>query len=516
MPTPKWLVIAKNQYLLSTSSIRSIRKYFPYLLVSGLALYVLYLAPNFVGLFIDDAIEVLLSQVAVALVQILLFTIFIYFLVFPISYALREVQAGQLELILSAPVKPSDVILGEFIGLLPIYTAVVTIISGMFTAILTPIGLDLLQITIILVIFAVTFLSAAWIGIVIAAILRTNLGRSARGRDIGKGLSMIIALPLIAVMYAMLGGGMYEALANPETSGLVTTILGIFPSSWGAEIIIEFAVNPGNISTIGSETLIRFIGVIVFFIGSFWVGAKVANRAISLEPSTFGDSTVKKDGSFYHIVQSLSGGGLLGILVVSVFKDYVRRFENLSRVFYIIGFIFIMNVFLYRPEAPLDILEISSFIYAMLASFVALEVTMRGKESLYLFKKAPSGIGQLIKARLFHGWMIVIPVSTIVTAIQLIILVDSSISSILIVTSVVAINAAASMAIAIGVSLLNPVFSTNQSNHMMNMMAVIMISVIIMITALIVFDNLWIIMPTTWLFALPLLYLGKRNLGRIE
>ncbi len=516
MPIPKWLVIAKNQYLISTSSIRKIRRYFPYLLIAGLTLYVIYLAPNLASLFIDEAIDVLLSQVAVALIQIILFTIFIYFLIFPISYALREVQAGQLELVLSAPVKPSDVMLGEFVGIMPIYAAVVTIIVGLFTAILTSMGLDLLQITIIIIIFVVTFLSGAWIGVVIAAILRTKLGKSARGRDIGKGLSMIIALPLIAVMYAIMGGGLLEVLADPGTNGLVKTILGILPTSWGAEIIIDFAVNPGNIAAIGYETLIRFVGLLIFFVGSLWLGAKVANRIISLEPSTFGASVVKADGFFYQLIRYFSGGGLLSILVVSVSKDYIRRFENLSRIFYIIGFIFILNVLLARPEEPLNILESSSFIYAMLASFVALEVTMRGKESLYLFKKVPSGIGRFIMARLLHGWMIVVPVSAVVTFIQLIMLVDSSINSILIITAVVSINSIASMTMAIGVSLINPVFSTNQSNHMINMMAVIMISVIIMIVSLIVFDNLWLIMPVTWLIALPLLYIGIKNLDRIE
>ena len=78
------------------------------------------------------------------------------------------------------------------------------------------------------------------------------------------------------------------------------------------------------------------------------------------------------------------------------------------------------------------------------------------------------------------------------------------------------INSAASMAMAIGISLINPVFLDNQSNHMINMMAVMFLSIIIMIAALLVFDNLWLMMPTTWVIALPLLFLGKRNLGRIE
>ncbi len=468
-----------------------------------------------VGLFIDDAIEIFLSQVAVALIQIILFTIFIYMLVFPISYALREVQTGQLELVLSAPVKPSDVLLGEFLGMTPLYAAVITIIAGFFTAILSPMGLDLLQILIILIIFVVTFLSAAWIGTIIASLLRTKLGKTARGRDIGKGLSLIIALPLITIMYAMMGGGLLQVLADPGTSGTVRTILGFLPSSWGADIIISFAVNPGNIAAVGYETLMRFGGLLIFFIGSLWIGVKVANKAYSLEPSTFGTSRVKADGTFYHTIKYLSGGGYLGIIVVSLFKDYVRRLENLSRVIFMIGTVFLLNIFLSRTGDAINILEYSSIVYALLAAFVGLEVTIRGKESLFTFKKAPSGLARFIRARLLHGWMIVTPVAAIATIIQLILLVETSLNTLVIVTIVVTLTAAASMAFAIGVSLVHPIFSTNQAKHTINLLAVVMFSNILRIIAYFI-DNMWIILPITSVMGIVMLYLGKRNLGRIE
>ena len=116
VPTPKWLVVARNEYRIHTSRIRKIRPYFPYLVIGLLAVYVAFIAPSFASLFIEDFLALLLSQAAVATVQMILFLIFIYFIIIPITQTLREVQAGQLEIFLAAPIKPSDVLLGEFMG----------------------------------------------------------------------------------------------------------------------------------------------------------------------------------------------------------------------------------------------------------------------------------------------------------------------------------------------------------------------------------------------------------------
>ena len=171
MQMPKWLVVAENEYRISTSRIRKIRSLFPFLVVGLLAFYVAFIAPRFVALFIDDFLALLLSQAALAMVQIILFLIFVYFIIIPISGTLREEQTGQLEIFLAAPIKPSDVLLGEFLGRMPFYAIFVTVITGAFAALLRPLGLDLAQMGIIILIFVVTFLSALWIGTVIAALL---------------------------------------------------------------------------------------------------------------------------------------------------------------------------------------------------------------------------------------------------------------------------------------------------------------------------------------------------------
>ncbi|MDH5782369.1 MAG: ABC transporter permease, partial [Candidatus Bathyarchaeota archaeon] len=330
MAVRKWLVVARNEYRIHTSSIRRIRPYFLYLVIGLLAVYVAFIAPAVVSPFIDDFLAFIITQAAVPMVQIILFMFFFYLILFPISDALREVQTGQLEIFLAAPIKPSDVLLGEFLGMMPFYAIAITVITGSFTALLTPLGLDMVQIPIIIIIFVVTLLSAYWIGIVIAAILRTKLGKTAHGKDIGRALAVVIILPMIAVMYAIIGGGLLEALVDPGTSGMVRTIFGVLPSSWGAEVFVSFASNPGDIGAVGFETLIRFGSLVVFFVAVLWLGAKAANRAYSLEPTTFIASRAKPDGFFYKTVRYLGGGGSSGTLLASIFKDYGRRLENLS------------------------------------------------------------------------------------------------------------------------------------------------------------------------------------------
>jgi len=536
--TPKWLVIARNEYRIHTSRIRRIRPYFPILVVGLLAVYVEFIAPSFAGLFIDDFLALLLSQAAVAMVQIILFLIFIYFMIIPITETLREAQAGQLEILLAAPVKPSDVLLGEFLGQMPFYTIFVTVITGFFTAALGPLALDAAQTAIIVMIFVVTFLSAFWIGTVIAALLRTKLGETARGRDIGRALALVIALPFVALVYAIQFGGLFEALADPATSGTVKAILGMLPSSWGAEVVVGFASNPGDIGAVGFETVTRLGGLLIFFVAALWLGAGAANRAYSLEPTTFTASRAKPDGAFYKTVRYLGGGGSFGTLLASVFKDYGRRLENLSKIAYIVGIIVMMNVFIVGPKlstAPdkwgaFMPLMMNLFLFPILAVFVAGEVTLRGKESLFIYRKTPSGVERFVKARLLQGWLMVVPVSAAVTAVSTGLSPQATFVSLLTNTGLGMLIAAADAAFVLGLFLLMPAFSEKSVKFMLNVLIVIFVSIALFLGSLF---GLMRIIPDletsvrllyvlslqtalSWLVGTVFLSLGKRNLSRIE
>jgi len=532
---PKWLVVAKNEYRIHTSRIRKIRPYFPYLVVGLLAVYVAFIAPSFASLFIDDLLALLLSYAALGLVQIILFTIFIYFMIIPITQTLREVQTEQLEIFLAAPIKPSDVLLGEFMGEMPFYAIMVTVVAGFFTAVLNPLGLDFVQMAIIVAIFVVTFLSAFWIGNVIAALLRTKFGGTARGRDIGRALALVIALPLVALVYGFQFGGIFEALSDPSASGTAKLILSLLPSSWGAEVIVGFASNPGNIGAVGFETLTRFGGLVGFFLAVLWLGARAANRAYSLEPTTFTASRAKPDGVFYNTVKYLGGGRSFGTLLVSVFKDYSRRLENLSKIAYIVGLIVMMNVFILGPQLSEELgtimpLFMIQFMFPILAVFVAGDVTLRGKESLFIYKKTPYGVGRFVKARLIQGWLVVVPVAMGVTALSTIVSAQTNLISLLTNIGLGVLIAAAETAFVLGLFLVMPVFSEKSLRFMLNILIVIFVSIGLFLGSLF---SLMAILPElerdlgflyvlllqtalSWIVGIVFLSLGSRNLSRIE
>lgn len=518
MPTSKWRVIAKNQYRLSTSAIRRIRRFFPFIVIGVIAVYGALISGIASSTSVDFS-SLMLSQYALATSQIVLFQMFIFLMILPITNTLREVQAGQLEILLAAPIKPSDVLLGEFMGRMPIYLAAIAVISATFTVFLAPLGIGLLQIGIIIVIICIVVLSAMWIGELIAAVLQTKLGKTARGKDVGRAISLLLALPLIAAIYAIRGGGLFEALAVPGTNDLVTSLLSVLPSSWGAEVIISFANNPGNIGPIAFLTLTRLGGLTLFFLAVLWLGARVANRAYSLEPTSFVASRAKLDGYFYKSIKWLNGGGSFGTLVVSIFKDYGRRLENISRVFYIIGLVVLINFFfgdVSDNRGPFLMIFMSAFLFTMLAAFVSGEITVRGKASLFIFKKAPLGIWKFIGARIIQGWIIVIPVTSVVSTLQITLSMEYTVSSaIIMILSMVGISAASVVSV-IGIFLLNPAFSIKSGKYAPNMMGVMFLTGGIIVLSTLILENVFLLAPMTWAIAAVFLYLGKKKLSRIE
>ena len=327
-------------------------------------------------------------------------------------------------------------------------------------------------------------------------------------------------------MYAIMGGGLLEALANPGTSGMVKDILSLLPSSWGAELIVSFASNPGNIGAVGFQTLTRFGGLVVFFVAVLLLGTKAASRAYNIEPTTFTASMAKPDGLFYRAVRYLGGGGSFGTLLVSVFKDYGRRLENLSRIIYILAIFVMVNVFLVRgfsdPEGPLIMAQ---FLFPFLAVFMVGQVTVHGKEGLFIYKKTPFGVGRFVKAKLVQGWLVAVPIAAAITAISLILVPQASVVSLVAYIVFIVLLVAANVALAVGLALLNPQFSESaraqMGGLMLNANVAMFASIGVFIGSMIlldlgIFNTLLLQNAVIWLLGIIFLYLGKMKLSRIE
>lgn len=535
MPPPKWYVIAKNEYRIHTGRVRAIRPYFPFLVAGLLAAYAVYLAPALVSLFVDEFVALMLSQAALAMVQIVLFFVFIYFMIIPITETLRDVRAGELEILLSAPVRPSDLLLGDFVGEMSFYLIFMTVIAGLFTAALSPLGLGVVQMVVVVAIFILVSASASWIGTVIAAVLRTRLGETARGRDIGKALSFVIALPLVALIYAIQFGGLIQALSDPSASGAVRTVLGLLPSSWGAKVIVGFASEPGGLGSLGLPAIGRLGGLVAFFLGSFYVGSRVADRLYALESASFTSPKAGVDGAFYRALRMIGGGGNFGTLLASTMKEYARRLENLSHLAYILGMIVIMSIFMVRSGRPDNFgsvvpLMMIQFLLPIVAVLVVGEVTLKGKEALFIFRKSPDGVGRFVKARLVQGWLVVMPLAALVVVITAATNPQISVRSVLPNMGMAMLFAAGNVPMVLGLFLINPAFSERSGRFYVDMLVVISLSIVFFVVSMAFLieplegmdplrGTLHIQASETamcWSAGLAFLTAGKWNLSRIE
>ncbi len=519
---PNWLVVARNEYRLRTSGIRRIRRYFHYIAILIVGLIVGIIAPAMANALIAalDVEGFLVSVYAVAMMQVVLFLFFFYFLLFPISNTLKDIETQEYEIFISAPIRPSDVLLGKFMGVMPLYAIGIAIITGFFTAFLIPLGIDFVQISIIIAIFVLTLLSAIWIGTVIAAILRTKLEKTARGRDIGKALPLALALPFVAIMYAIMGGGLQVALSDPGTSGVVEAVMRIIPSSWGAELFILFAVNAGDIGAVWFETLTRFGALVVFFLASLWIGARAASRAYSLEVTTFSSATAKPDGAFYGTLKSIGGGKSFGTLLVSITKDYARRFENISKLGYLVGLLILMNLLLIGSDDPEGTLIMAIFLLPFLAAFVVGEVTIRGKENLFIYRKAPGGERGLIRGRLLHGLIIVLPIVVTYEILALIRFTNVPLLHLLAYLGFQVLAAGAYVAMALGLFLMKPVFTDKPAELMGNAMILMIISFAVFFISILTTSSFQmaavVIAIASWAIGIAFLNVGRRNLAKIE
>jgi hypothetical protein len=532
MVAPKWFIIGRNEYRIRTSVIRKIRPYFLYLALGILIGYVVFIAPALVRQLISDFYAFIISQAALAMVEIVLFFIFIYFVIAPITSALREEQIEHLHIFLSAPVSPSDVLLGQFLGSVPLYAILITLITGFFAALLTPLGLSMAQLVVIIVIFVLIFLSAFWIGTVAAALLKTKFGKTARGKDIGRALAMLLVLPLVAFYYVMAYGGLFHALFDPGASGLVKTVLGWLPSSWGAEIIVTFASNTNAALSVG--IVARFCGLLIFFAASLWVGTKIAHRAYSLEPTSFISSRANPDGIFYKTIRYVGGSKSFGTVVVSLFKDYSRRLENLSLIFYMMGVLFLMVVFIAPqstgPDDPPVAILLTLFIFPIIVVMVTGEVTVRGKESLFIFRKAPSGEERFAKAMIFKSWLMAVPIAGVATVSVTFFTAESTLIFLSVLTGLMMLFVAGYVVFVLGLFLLNPAFSEKSVKLWINIIISVAVSIGLFLFSLLISTGmgqlsepigglvgvLIIQAILSWAIGAVFLPAGKKRLSKIE
>ncbi len=526
----QWWAIAKADYRMTTSRFRQYRPFLPYLLIGGLLFWIFYLGPSLAESLLSEMETYLFSIVAVVLVQSVLFFFFLMFFLLPMMSILQDIRDHHFENVFSTPIRPGNLLFGEFLGKMPFYATFAMVIGSFFTITMIPLGINSIQIIFILSIFVITFLTASWIGNVTAVLIRSFLMKNARGRDIGKGLAFLLVIPLVGIMYAAIGG-YFDFLLDPEKGKWFGDILKLIPSSWGAEIVIEIARNPSNLLGITSSTSIQLILFIGFTFAVFILGISLSNRLYSLELRSFSAAKAKPDSRFYRVLSRLLGSGSFAIMVTASWKGYVRTIKNLTMLFYVIALVASMNLFLMQPEDAESAIVGTIMITPLLTAFIVGEIGLQGKENLLLYKQTPITTGSFVKMKLAHYFLIILPLAIVLEVIISLLAPNIQLYEIV-------FNVGYQIGMAIGLTLFstglflrNPAYHEKAPEYIINMQVIIFSIMIPFFFGLIMLDKylydtfqivdsfyyiMGVVTFVTMILGVIFLYIGVRHLDNLE
>lgn len=519
----RWYIVAKNEYRLIINSIMPNHKlWFLPLLTTLSFIYVTFIAPMIVDLIFLRTMSILFSNVAIIIIQLMFFAFFLFFMTFPISILVKDLQTNKLELWLGSPMKSSELLIGEFIGRIPYYSILGILFGGFFAALMGSIGLDAIQILIVIFIFVMNFLIAYWIGTVTASILRTRLMKLRNGRDIGKALAIISVFPSIIIIYALLGG-ILNGLKDPESIKLIRDMLMILPSSWGAITIQDFIYSPGDFALLGFDSYLPLFVLTIFFIFILYLGFKITERSYNLEPISFSSSEVNAHGIFFRIITKIFCKTSFSLIIVTHFKNFGRKFENISKLTYSVGLMAILLIFISKPDDQESVYVFSQILPVLLGSFAVVDITLDGKENLLLYRYSSLSEKRYIFSKYLQYWLIITPIAVLFEIILSIITAGFTFEALLVNIFLITILATAIPGISIGLFLLNPVYDdkADSANLMINLQIIIICHLLLFFFILITFTNnfyekMFIDAFIMALMGILFIFIGIRRLRKIE
>jgi hypothetical protein len=179
---------------------------------------------------------------------------------------------------------------------------------------------------------------------------------------------------------------------------------------------------------------------------------------------------------------------------------------------------------------PMYVYIMAQFLFPVLVVMINGEVTVRGKESLFMVRKTPSGEGKFIKALLLKGWLMAVPIAGAMTAVMTILSPQTTLVSLVINTGFMMLFVAAYTVFVLGLFLLNPAFSEKSGKLGVNVIIAIFTSIGLFAISLISLMRVGIWSETiegmlsvyslqavlSWFVGTMVLYLGKMRLSRIE
>ena len=349
-------------------------------------------------------------------------------------------------------------------------------------------------------------------------------------KDLGKALSFFLIIPAVFVMYGTMSLIM-NYIENNSFNSTIKDFLMLFPSSWIAFISKEL-LTMNTLADLGTNDFFFYSSLILLLIIIVVIaGIKLAKSIYNLEPTSFSESEVQPHNITYKFFKRIGGNGSFGVLLAYNYKNYIRRFENLSKIVYAVTLMFAMLLFFNNMQLDNEFSYIiAQVLSALLSGFMISELTIYGKDNLLLYRQSPIGEWKFIFSKMIVYMTIILPIVLIFNLLLSLIITDLTVYSFFRNLVLIVIVTLALICLSVGIFLLNPPFNDKAPEFMLNFQAIIFGSVFLFMVLLI--SGLVIIRPPTHvsqflmtqlihagfisLFGLILLVLGKKRLEHLE
>jgi hypothetical protein len=495
--TSKWYSIAKAEYQVSTSSMgKSRTRNMVVLLAFGLV-WAIVLAPYMIGTITGliipfESLQIILFTILPGFMRAVMFFLWMMILIIPLSRALQEIKIGQWEILLSNDVRTRDILIGSFLGKIPIYGLLVLYLAPPFFALffiafeVTLIGQILIYSTLI-----ITVSATIWLSNLITVAIQAKLGESPRGKDIANGVGILLAIVSIVPMY----GIMFFSLQFSVILGL--NVFLIFPFTWSADVISwitilfsQTGLTPNHIlifqQTLQFDSIISTTLLSLFTAVCIGIGIASADRIFTynIGPRTEQVTTIQGENFILRGILKIASGSF-GTLLVTCFKDFFRKASNLSRIAYgiilaiILPFIMTQMMHIVGSDSGgfdmMLVVMLSGMSMALIGSFAFSGTAfMESKDQLWIIQSAPSGTTRFVKARLITGFLIALPLCIIpACAITIITTGSFAILAFLIIYGYIIICGA--IIFSTGITALNPYYEDTKSpEHQTNVIVTTM------------------------------------------
>jgi len=547
-----WKIILKNEIRQKTYLFRKNRKLF-FILIFGIFLFwAIYLGPILFDIMIPDLLKefsYMLVPILSTLVEYTFMVLFLLYIMYPIFMLYRKSEIGHKDIILSSPVKPSDIFIGEFLGQFPFYFLFILGMGPLINSILLQLNpnLTIFHHFILYIIIFTLLIFGLLVGTIIANWLENKMETKNKSKNLSYSLLVLISFLLIASFYFF--HFLFDFIEdNPEFKNWII----VYPSYWYSNIVL-YIIDPILVETYflniwASTGLAIIIPLLIFYISS-----KKANFFYDIEHQiSFGSLTIKQEKRYYQFLRRITPHRY-GSLIITQFKEFFRKKENIPKLIYIGAFSALLGLFVFFSlDKPLldyggfwiispYILRIFYFEYLLVmvlswmgglifGIFLGIYVLMGSKNLIFLYRKSLRGIKTLIYSFFFMVLYLILFLDIVLT-IFFSILFPLDLSSALTFFFLYPLNSLIILMQGIGFQCIKPLFEERGKNVYFNIYVIMLLQVISLLLASFIimpiipnpYDHslgliyiLLINLGISFGIAVLLLYLGIRKLNRLE